>query len=63
VRFLHKLDLGEDALCSLGLAGADTRDVPHLRDDSQSFLCVGFIDEEAINTQIVEVYGVVFPTL
>ena len=27
MRFLHELDLGEDALRPLGLAGADTRNV------------------------------------
>jgi hypothetical protein len=36
---------------------------PIFRDDGQSLVCVGFIDEEAINAQIVEVDGVVLPAL
>ena len=63
MRFLHELDLGEDALRPLGLAGADTRNVSHLRDDCQSLVCMGFVYEKAIDPQIVEVDGVVLPAL
>jgi len=55
VRLLRELDFGEDALCQLGLASADPGNIAHLREDGLGLVCLGFIDEEAIHSQIVEV--------